>query len=160
MAWTAPRTWVAGEVPTAATFNTHVRDNFKAIGDAWAAYVPTYGGITAIGNAVVTARYIQAGKHVEGLFKIVVGSTTTFAAADITVTLPVPGATVDIAVGTGLLFDASAGAPSRTPAVGLLLGGASAVLLVQEGGNGITNLLPWTWANGDILGCSFSYEAA
>lgn len=27
MAWTTPRTWVAGEVPAAATFNTHVRDN-------------------------------------------------------------------------------------------------------------------------------------
>lgn len=27
MAWTAPRTWVAGEVLTAALLNTHVRDN-------------------------------------------------------------------------------------------------------------------------------------
>ena len=27
MAWTTPRTWVAGENPTATIFNTHVRDN-------------------------------------------------------------------------------------------------------------------------------------
>jgi hypothetical protein len=27
MAWTAPRTWVTGEVVTAALLNTHVRDN-------------------------------------------------------------------------------------------------------------------------------------
>ncbi len=27
MAWTAPRTWVTGEVVTAALMNTHVRDN-------------------------------------------------------------------------------------------------------------------------------------
>lgn len=27
MSWTAPRTWVAGEVVTAALLNTHVRDN-------------------------------------------------------------------------------------------------------------------------------------
>ncbi len=27
MTWTAPRTWVTSEVPTAAIFNTHVRDN-------------------------------------------------------------------------------------------------------------------------------------
>ena len=26
-AWTAPRTWVAGELVTAAQFNTHIRDN-------------------------------------------------------------------------------------------------------------------------------------
>jgi hypothetical protein len=29
--WTPPRTWVTGEVPTAATFNTHVRDNLNSI---------------------------------------------------------------------------------------------------------------------------------
>lgn len=31
MAWTAPRTFVAGEVETAAIFNTHLRDNLLAI---------------------------------------------------------------------------------------------------------------------------------
>jgi hypothetical protein len=29
MAWTTPRTWVAGEIPTPAQFNAHVRDNFR-----------------------------------------------------------------------------------------------------------------------------------
>jgi hypothetical protein len=29
MAWTAPRTWVVGEIVTAALLNTHVRDNLK-----------------------------------------------------------------------------------------------------------------------------------
>ncbi len=27
MAYTTPRTWVPGEIPTAAQFNTHIRDN-------------------------------------------------------------------------------------------------------------------------------------
>lgn len=46
MAWTTPRTWVAGEIPTAAIFNTHVRDNLNAIGKpvwafaSWPATVP------------------------------------------------------------------------------------------------------------------------
>lgn len=31
MAWTAPRTWVVGEVVTAAIMNTHVRDNLNSI---------------------------------------------------------------------------------------------------------------------------------
>lgn len=31
MAWTAPRTWVAGELVTASIMNTHVRDNFEAL---------------------------------------------------------------------------------------------------------------------------------
>lgn len=37
MAWTAPRTWIDGEVPTAALLNTHLRDNLailKTIRDA------------------------------------------------------------------------------------------------------------------------------
>lgn len=31
MGWTSPRTWVAGEKPTAATMNTHIRDNLFAL---------------------------------------------------------------------------------------------------------------------------------
>lgn len=31
MAWTTPRTWVAGEVVTASLMNTHVRDNLDAL---------------------------------------------------------------------------------------------------------------------------------
>ncbi len=29
--WTTPRTWTTGEFPSAATMNTHVRDNFGAV---------------------------------------------------------------------------------------------------------------------------------
>ena len=36
MAWTSPRTWVAGEIVTAALLNTHVRDNLNDLADgAW-----------------------------------------------------------------------------------------------------------------------------
>lgn len=31
MAWTAPRTWTPGEIPTATNFNVHVRDNMLAL---------------------------------------------------------------------------------------------------------------------------------
>lgn len=31
MTWAAPRTWVAGEMATAALLNQHARDNFKAL---------------------------------------------------------------------------------------------------------------------------------
>lgn len=33
MAWTTPRTWVAGEVVTASIMNTHVRDNLIDLDD-------------------------------------------------------------------------------------------------------------------------------
>ena len=31
MAWTSPRTWTNGEIPTQTEMNTHVRDNFNAV---------------------------------------------------------------------------------------------------------------------------------
>lgn len=34
MAWTSPRTWVAGEVVTAALINTHLRDNLNHLNDS------------------------------------------------------------------------------------------------------------------------------
>lgn len=40
--WTAPRTWVAGEVPPAATFNTHVRDNLLWLKDRPTAVYTNY----------------------------------------------------------------------------------------------------------------------
>jgi hypothetical protein len=31
MAWTDPRTWADGEVPSASTMNAHIRDQFRAV---------------------------------------------------------------------------------------------------------------------------------
>lgn len=63
MAWTSPRTWVSGEVPTAAILNAHVRDNLKAIGDPWTAWSPTVTAETGTFTSVSGAgRYMSAGK--------------------------------------------------------------------------------------------------
>lgn len=43
MAWTAPRTWVAGETVTAALLNTHVRDDLNAL---------TVGEVTTVTSGV------------------------------------------------------------------------------------------------------------
>ena len=40
MGWTTPRSWSVGEVPTAANFNTHLRDNLNALDDR--GYVEVY----------------------------------------------------------------------------------------------------------------------
>jgi len=54
MAWTAPRTWVTGEVVTAAMMNTHVRDNLLAIHDFGAGAIITVAAFTGRAiNAVV-----------------------------------------------------------------------------------------------------------
>lgn len=47
MAWTAPRTWVTGEVVTAALLNTHMRDNLN--------FLKTVGGLTKLTQVAATA---------------------------------------------------------------------------------------------------------
>lgn len=58
MTWTAPRTWVTGEVVTSTIMNTHIRDNLIAI-----LPVGSYIYRAAVGSAVETAvegRWLEA----------------------------------------------------------------------------------------------------
>ena len=48
MAWTAPKTWVPGEMATAALLNTHVRDNLLALDQH------THTGAAGNGDDVIT----------------------------------------------------------------------------------------------------------
>jgi len=47
MAWTAPRTWVDGELETAAIFNPHIRDNFLAAGPHLVVRKPSDESVTS-----------------------------------------------------------------------------------------------------------------
>ena len=64
MAWTSPRTWVAGETVTAALLNAHLRDNLKSIGDPWTAYTPTMTWTGSSWTWTCVGRYIMVGKLV------------------------------------------------------------------------------------------------
>jgi hypothetical protein len=92
MSWIDPRTWLAGEKPTAALLNLHLRNNLKAIGDPWIAYTPVWaatGTAISLGNGTVTGLYMQAGKLVWGTFFITSGTTTTYGTGNYSITLPV-----------------------------------------------------------------------
>lgn len=91
MAWTAPSTWAAAAVLTAAQLNTQVRDNFKAIGDPGIAFTPTWTAATtnpAIGNGTLTGGYNVAGKRLWIWMRIVMGSTTTYGSGAYQLALP------------------------------------------------------------------------
>jgi hypothetical protein len=161
VAWTSPRTWVAGEVPTASTFNTHVRDNLKAIGDAWAAYTPTISGWT-LGNGTLAGYARQAGKDVRFRIEYTVGSTDTIS-GQLRFALPTSARwsatplTALPPVGQASLRDVSAPAGRARYA---LLFSASSITLADESFNAVTNTVPWTWATGDLIVVNGSYEAA
>src|SRR4051812_49056204 len=107
MAWTPPRTWIAGEVVTESLLNTHLRDNLLALAPVtpatWTAWTPTVlGGATTL----TEARYTQVGKTVT--CQATVAFTTTVALT-ISVSLPVTARTGAgggvTPVGTARAFD-------------------------------------------------------
>lgn len=157
MAWTSPRTWVAGEIPTAATFNTHVRDNFKAIGDAWTAYTPTLSNWT-LSNGTLTGAYLQAGKLV--IFRILytVGSTDTKSGGPV---FSLPAATdsarAGMCIGEAFLNDVSA--PTRAYRR-VIQNSSTGCFMASDDDTRLSPTAPWTWATGDLMTIQGLYEAS
>lgn len=159
MAWTAPRTWVAGEVVTAALLNTHLRDNLKAVGDAWTTYAPTWTGVT-VGNGTVDARYSQYGKTVHFFIQITWGSTTSFTGNQ-QVTAPVAARAGTTWAHRCDYVDTGSG---RVIGHGEH-SGSNIILYVTSATAGayerqISPTIPFTWANTDVLIVHGTYETA
>lgn len=158
MTWTSPRTWTTGELVTAAMLNTHVRDQFNAIGDPMASYTPTLTGIT-LGNGTLTAKYLQAGKLVIGHVTFLAGSTTTYSATNLGFSLPVAFSTALVgtsSIGNGHV-DNGAGASRRLVMVGP--SGTQTANFLYEGGT-VTDTTPFAFGTSSRIGFQFTYEAA
>lgn len=164
MAWSTPRTWVAGETVTAALMNTHVRDNFDAIGGAWTSYagsiVLAQGASTNIAKTVNYAKYLSIGKLVICQIKLSATAAGT-AGSPITASLPVTaaGGASFLAVGSGFFTDASVGeyrcvAYLNSSTVVALARGDSSL----AGGIGVNPNI--AVASGDVFVASIMYEAA
>lgn len=68
MAWSTPRTWVAGDVLTAGQLNQELRDNLTAahaLGvDGWTSWTPTLVQSGAVTKTVRYAKYTRVGRLV------------------------------------------------------------------------------------------------
>lgn len=158
MTWTAPRTWTDGETVTAVEMNAHVRDNLKAIGDAWTAYTPALTGVT-LGNGTLTAASLQAGKLTFCRGSLTLGSTSSITTT-VRIALPVtanPTASYYAFAGWVYLLDSST--PARKYRVPV--SGSGVDFLISDMDYVTVNATtPWTWANGDQIMWEFFYEAA
>lgn len=163
MTWNTPATWTAGTVLTSTQLNTNVRDNFKAIGDAWTAYTPTWSAATTnpvIGNGTIVGRYMQAGKYTTFRVVITMGSTTTYGTGQYSVSLPFA------AHGTGLqIVDALYFEGGTRFAKARIVGGATTANLYAPATTAgaidrlVTSTVPFTWANTNVLVVAGTYEA-
>lgn len=150
-------------------------------GGPWTAYTPTWSTTSGLhlpsyGNATVNAKANKVGRTVTVTFDITFGSTTNFGASATTTdnwTLSLPAA-----------WPASSQAPATFLGVGdmyrnatnlgftrIKLSGTTAVSFgvltcfvagALGGGIGgdVDSLTPWTWASGDALRGTFTYESA
>lgn len=164
MLLTTPRTWVTSEVVTAAMMNAEIRDAMNGIQAAWASFTPTWTGSgtnPALGNGTLTGKYTRFGKTLFGRVILTAGSTTTYGTGSWRFSLPVTphtdytvSATLGV-VGNAGLFDTSA--PNRASRR-VLTADPTYMDLRDDANANVTNLVPWTWANGDALHIEFQYE--
>jgi len=124
------------------------------------AYTPTLGGFT-IGDGVIAGKYNQVGKRVFWEASLTFGSTTAGASANVTFTLPVTAAATSNQPVIAEFYDVSA--TTYYGAVGRY--SSTTVATVSSPGTAgvwttLSTTVPFTWATGDIIYVSGSYEAA
>lgn len=161
MAWTAPRTWVAGETVTAALLNVHLRDNLNTFSDPWTAYTPTWTATTTnptLGNGSIEGAYILVGRLVIWRMKVVFGSTTSVGSGLYQFTLPVTAndGTGHMTGGEGILRDDSAVA--YMPVVARIA--TNTFDLVTGAGARVQHATPWAWATNDTISVTGVYQGA
>ena len=91
MAIATPRTWVVGEVVTAAYMNAEIRDQWNDLIAPWVAYTPSWastGTAPALGNGTIVGWHKDVGKTCTAIWEITFGTTTTFGTGTYTWTVP------------------------------------------------------------------------
>ncbi len=124
-------------------------DTSSGLGAAWTAYTPTVTG-WSLGNGTVTGRFKQIGKIVHAFIQVTAGSTTTF--GTLSVSLPVAARATSHS-GDTTMTDTSASAEYSAAAL------VNTVTTVRPF-PALTATSPFSWASGDVVNISITYEAA
>lgn len=150
--------YLGGHLPSSAELQTWYQ-TLQAMTDPWTPYTPSLTNITQ-GNGTIVGSYIQVGKFVTYRFTFTFGSTSSFTG---TISFGVPVTPLDANwAGSAFLFDSSTAA-NRQPAI---LNGTTTSTQIHSagiggGGSGVVNATaPFTWATGDVIKGSATYEAA
>lgn len=169
---TAPRTWVVGEVVTAALLNQEIRDQFNSFFGAWTSYTPSWlaegGAAPTLGNGTLTGRYLKVGRTVDFVLQLTWGSTTApgggAGSENWVFTLPaIPAASFTFRTVKADALDNSAGLHyGAAGTYSTANGGSIRSLVDQQGASGAIwdSVYPFTWAASDILYVYGRYEAA
>jgi hypothetical protein len=145
---------------TVADVYTQTQIDSKLGASGWTTYTPTLGGIT-LGNGTLSANYIQLGKTIHLRFKLTLGSTSAIT-GDTTISLPVAAKS-----GTNDMIGHFFSNPAGTLIMGYSTIFNNILYLRHMVANTtyVTSAIsssttPATWATGNILSASITYEAA
>lgn len=125
---------------------------------AWTAYTPTVSGIT-IGNGTFSASYARVGKNVTLKVRFTLGSTSAITGA---ATFSLPVNATGFGYGTANLNCAG----SNYQGVALISGSTNVIAnAVNSAGtyavqSSTSATIPATWATGNVISLTISYEAA
>lgn len=156
--WTDPRTWVAGEIVTAAIGNIHWRDNLRVLSEAWPSYTPTWTGTGfVIGNGTITGGRILAGKLCIGEIIATIGSTTTVGTGAYSFGLPATALNINMPVGNMVIFDSSAPTVRQR---NVYTATTTTCAANDEGGTFVSGTAPVALAVNDTIKINFCYQVA
>jgi len=139
-------------------------------GSAWTTYTPTWtttGTAPALGNGSLAGEHTLRGDECTVRINMILGSTTTVGTGQWRWALPFPAATLGNALhhwtGSSLATDPG---NAYYPGICRIASAQSLVMAISPTtATGATtgewnNTRPFTWANGDYLGLSFTYRIA
>lgn len=120
----------------------------------WQAWTPTLENAT-VGNGSLSGAFRQIGRTVHYRAQLTLGSTSTLTAGLLIVGVPRPFVSSAQLLGTGVATDASTGAARMIMA--RPWGAATAGIYLADG-TAVSTGSPWTWAAGDSVHWSGTYE--
>lgn len=164
MAIATPRTWVVGEVVTAAYMNAEIRDQWLDVLAAWVTYTPVWTASVNpnLSNGTIVGRSKKIGRRVDFQIDLTMGSTTTYGTGAWSITLPFQAA----ASSGSRVGSAQALGASRFGGQVIVSPGASGVGAFFPASSAVSNYssaaaaVPFAWANGNELRITGTYESA
>jgi hypothetical protein len=161
-----PRTWVVGEVVTAAELNSELRDQMSEIAAAGVSYTPTWAGLTALGSSTVHGRGFKVGHRASMTAEITFGTSSTLGTGTITVSLPYQASASSNSNlgwhGLGRFVNGSGGIWTTLIAFVQPSGTTATIFSIRQTDLGWVNPGTGTptWATGSSMRVSLDYEAA
>ncbi|MFF5421794.1 hypothetical protein [Streptomyces misionensis] len=166
MAIAVPRTWVVGEVVTAAIQNAEIRDQFLDLiagGTAYTVAWTSTGTAPATNNGTLTGRYKLVGKMCDATIKFTAGTTTAYGTGNWMFSLPFAASSSADWVGRAFAGDLSVGAAGYSQGTAYVAASSTTAgpyFGNTAGAQNATATVPQTWANGDRLWITIRYETA